>query len=110
MAKILVYNQDTNRMETFFRGENEAMPYNTNGTLKIKEFRGSSKSNILWTDKRTMQAWNSQRYIYGAPISVGFAFKRPWEGGHGNQSQHWAMQCVRYAESQVRARKSRYNY
>ena len=90
MAKILLYNQDTNRMETFFRGENESMPYNTNGTLKVKEFRGSSKSNILWTDKRTMQAWNSQRYIYGAPIYVGFAFKRPWEGGHGNQSQHYA--------------------
>ena len=90
MAKILVYNQDTNRMETFFRGENEAMPYNTNRTLKVKEFRGSSKSNILWTDKRTMQAWNSQRYIYGAPINVGFAFKRPYEGGHGTQSQHYA--------------------
>ena len=90
MAKILVYNNDTNRMETFYRGENEAMPYNTNRTLKVKEFRGSSKSNILWTDKRTMQAWNSQRYIYGSPIPVGFAFKRPWEGGHGNQSQHYA--------------------
>ena len=90
MAKILVYNQDTNRMETFYRGENEAMPYNANRTLKVKEFRGSSKSNILWTDKRTMQAWNSQRYIYGRPIPVGFAFKRPWEGGHGNQSQHYA--------------------
>ena len=37
-----------------------------------------------------MQAWNSQRYIYGAPIFVGFAFKRPYEGGHGNQSQHYA--------------------
>ena len=90
MAKILIYNQDTNRMETFFRGENEAMPYNTNGTLRVREFRGSSKSSILWTDKRTMQAWNSQRYIYGAPISVGFAFKRSYEGGHGNQSQHYA--------------------
>ena len=90
MTKILVYNQDTNRMETFFRGENEAMPYNTNRTLRVKEFRGSSKSNILWTDKRTMQAWNSQRYIYGAPIYVGFAFKRPYEGGHGSQSQHYA--------------------
>ena len=90
MAKILIYNQDTNRMETFYRGENEAMPYNANRTLKVKEFRGSSKSNILWTDKRTMQAWNSQRYIYGKPIPVGFAFKRPWEGGHGNQSQHYA--------------------
>ncbi len=90
MAKILVYNQDTNRMETFFRNENESMPYNTNGTLRVSEFRGSSKSNILWTDKRTMQAWNSQRYIYGAPIKVGFAFKRPYEGGHGSQSQHYA--------------------
>lgn len=90
MAKILVYNQDTNRMETFFRNENESMPYNTNGTLRVREFRGASKSNILWTDKRTMQAWNSQRYIYGAPIKVGFAFKRPYEGGHGSQSQHYA--------------------
>ena len=90
MAKILVYNQDTNRMETFFRNEADSMPYNTNRTLRVKEFRGSSKSNILWTDKRTMQAWNSQRYIYGAPIYVGFAFKRPYEGGHGNQSQHYA--------------------
>ena len=90
MAKILVYNQDTNRMETFFRGESEAMPYNTNSTLRVREFRGSSNSNILWTDKRTMQAWNSQRYIYGAPLYVGCAFKRPYEGGHGNQSQHYA--------------------
>ena len=90
MAKILIYNQNTNRMETFFRGENEAMPYNTYGTLKVKEFRGSSKSNILWTDLRTMQAWNSQRYLYGGPIPVGFAFKRSYEGGHGNQSQHYA--------------------
>ena len=90
MAKILVYNQDTNRMETFFRDEADSMPYNTNRTLRVREFRGSSRSNILWTDKRTMQAWNSQRYIYGAPIYVGFAFKRPWEGGHGSQSQHYA--------------------
>ena len=56
MAKILIYNQDTNRMETFYRDENDSMPYNVNRTLKVKEFRGSSKSNILWTDKRTMQA------------------------------------------------------
>ena len=90
MAKILVYNQDTNRMETYYRNESDSMPYNTNRTLKVREFRGSSRSNTLWTDKRTMQAWNSQRYIYGAPIYIGFAFKRPYEGGHGNQSQHYA--------------------
>ena len=90
MAKIIVFNNDTNRMETYTRSETSAMPYNTNRTLTVKEFRGSSKSNILWTTKRCMQSWNSQRYIYGSPIPVGFAFKRPYEGGHGNQSQHYA--------------------
>ena len=90
MAKIIVFNNDTDRMETYYRGENEPMPYNTNGTLRVREFRGSSKSNTLWTTKRTMQSWNSQRYIFGGPIPVGFAFKRPYEGGHGNQSQHYA--------------------
>ena len=107
MAKILLYNQDTNRMETFFRGENESMPYNTNGTLKVKEFRGSSKSNILWTDKRTMQAWNSQRYIYGAPIKVGFAFKRPYEGGHGSQSQHYAGTAFDVGQGLTNAQRTR---
>lgn len=51
-------------------------------TLTVREFRGSSKSPTLWTSKRTMQSWNTQRYIFGRPIPVGFAFKRPWEGGH----------------------------
>lgn len=86
MAKIKVYNNDTNRMETYYRGEAEAMPYVTNRTLTVGEFRGSSKSPTLWTEKRAMTSWNSQRYIFGGPIPVGFAFKRPWEGGHGTFS------------------------
>lgn len=90
MAKILVYNNNTNRMETFYRGESEAMPYISNRTLTVKEFRGSSSSDTLWTDRRCMMAWNSFRYVYGKPIFVGFAFKRPYEGGHGILSQHYA--------------------
>jgi len=64
MARILVYNNDTNRMETYYRGLLEAMPYNTNRTLTVNEFRGSSGSNVLWTEKRVIQAWNSQRYLF----------------------------------------------
>lgn len=90
MAKILVYNNSSNRMEVYYKGEQEWMPYNTNGTLKVKEFRGSSKSNILWTSRNTMLAWNSFRYIYGKPVLVGYAFKRTYEGGHSGQSQHYA--------------------
>lgn len=90
MAKIKIYNNDTNRMETYYRGEQEAMPYVTGRTLTVKEFRGSSNSNLLWTEKRAMLAWNSQRYIYGKPIKVGYALRRPWEGGHSTLSQHYA--------------------
>ena len=90
MAKILIYNESSNRMETYYRGEQQAMPYNTNNSLLVREFRGRSTSQTLWTTRNTMLAWNSQRYIYGAPIYVGAAFRRPWEGGHGLQSQHYA--------------------
>ncbi len=90
MAKILVYNNSLNRMETYYRGLKEQMPYNVNRTLTVEEFRGSSDSEILWTDRRTMQSWNNFRKLYGKAIFVGFAFKRPWEGGHSNLSQHYA--------------------
>lgn len=90
MAKILVFNNDTNKMETYYRNESEAMPYNANRTLTVGEFRGSSGSPTLWTTKRAMQSFNTTRYLFGRAIPVGFAFKRPWEGGHGSQSQHYA--------------------
>lgn len=90
MATIKVFNNDENRMETYFKREDEAMPYNLNNTLRVSEFRGSSRSDLLWTEKRAMQAWNSFRFMYGRSIHIGFAFKRPYEGGHGQQSQHYA--------------------
>lgn len=90
MAKILVYNDETNSMETFYRNENEAMPYITNESLLVGEFRGSSNSPTLWTTKGTMDSWNKQRILWGSPINVGYAFKRSYEGGHSNQSQHYA--------------------
>ena len=42
MAKIIVYNNDTDRMEIYYRDLSEAMPYNTNRTLTVREF------NILY--------------------------------------------------------------
>ena len=107
MARILIYNNDNNRMETYNRGENEPMPYNTNGTLRVREFRGSSRSNTLWTTRNTMRAWNSTRYLYGAGIPVGFAFKRPWEGGHGLQSQHYAGVAFDVGQTLSNAQRNR---
>lgn len=90
MPRILVYNPSTNRMETYYRGLLERMPYTIPGTMTVGEFRGSSNSNIIWTDKRVMDSWNAFRRGWGRPIFIGYAFKRIWQGGHSAQSQHYA--------------------
>lgn len=90
MAKIFVYDPPTDTMYTFWRNEDESMPYSYGTTLKVREFRGSSRSNVLWTTTVAMEAWNATRRTYGRAIPVGYAFKRIWEGGHGLQSQHYA--------------------
>lgn len=87
--KILVYNNATNKMETYNRNLNDPMPYSEDKYLSVKEFRGSSKSDVLWTDKNTIQAFNKLRKLYGSPIKVGYGFKRIGEGGHANMSQHY---------------------
>lgn len=107
MAKIIVYNNDTDRMETYYRDLTDSMPYNTNRTLTVREFRGSSNSNTLWTTKRVMTSWNTQRYIFGSAIPVGYAFKRPWEGGHGNQSQHYAGTAFDVGQLWTNAKRAR---
>ena len=90
MAKIFIYNGYTNRMEVYYREENEPMPYSMGTTLLVQEFRGSSRSSFLWSTTSAMESWNATRRSWGEPIFVGYAYKRIWEGGHGLQSQHYA--------------------
>ncbi len=107
MPKIIVYNNDTDRMETYYRGLTESMPYNTNRTLTVREFRGASNSDTLWTTKRTMTSWNRQRELYGSPIPVGYAFRRSWEGGHSGQSQHYAGTAFDVGQLWTNAQRAR---
>ena len=90
MAKLFVYDSYENRMLRYSLNENDPMPYSYGTTLSVREFRGSSGANVLWTTTAAMEAWNLTRRRYGAGIPVGYAFKRVWEGGHGTASQHYA--------------------
>jgi len=89
VANVYVYNNQTGGMEYYTLAESDAMPYNISRTLTVGEFRGSSRSNTLWTTRRAMEAFNITRSAWGRPIYVGFAFKRIWEGGHAAMSQHY---------------------
>ena len=90
MAKVFVYDQYTNNLLIYQLSENDVMPYAYGTTMRVREFRGSSNSSVLWTTTRAMEAWNLTRRSYGKGIYIGYAFKRIWEGGHGTASQHYA--------------------
>ncbi len=90
MAKIIVYDVDTQALQVYRLKESDPMPYSYGRTMLVREFRGSSQSSVLWTTNAAMEAWNVTRRTYGSPIPFRYAFKRIWEGGHGRQSQHYA--------------------
>lgn len=66
MPKVYVYDSYDNKFFRYTLRENDPMPYSTDTTLRVREFRGSSKSNVLWTTTAAMEAWNLTRRTYGA--------------------------------------------
>ena len=51
MAKVIVYDEYTNRLFTYNLSENDPMPYAYGNTMRVREFRGSSNSPTLWTTR-----------------------------------------------------------
>ena len=105
MPKVYVYDSYDNKFFRYTLRENDPMPYSTDTTLRVREFRGSSKSNVLWTTTAAMEAWNLTRRTYGSGIPVGYAFKRIWEGGHGTTSQHYAGVAFDVGQSNTAAKR-----
>ena len=107
MITVLVYNNQTGEMERYRRELYQPMPYVTGSTLTVGEFRGKSTSQIIWTDRRAMNAWNKTRSAWSKPIYVGYAFRRIGEGGHADQSQHYAGVSFDVAQNLSNAERTR---
>ena len=72
MARLLIYDAYENKVYTYNSlNENDPMPYSTERTLTLREFRGKSGSPVLWTTIAAMEAWNLTRRKYGKGIPVG---------------------------------------
>lgn len=107
MARLLIYDAYENKVYTYNSlNENDPMPYSTNRTLTLREFRGRSNSPVLWTTIAAMEAWNLTRRKYGSGIPVGYAFRRIWEGGHGTRSQHYAGVAFDVGQSLSQTRRT----
>ena len=61
MPKVYVYDSYDNKFFRYTLRENDPMPYSTGTTLRVREFRGSSKSNVLWTTTAAMEAAMARR-------------------------------------------------
>ena len=60
-------------METYYKNLDESMPYIEDNYLTVGEFRGSSDSNVLWTDRRLMEAFNKLRNLIFPAEIQGFS-------------------------------------
>lgn len=86
---VLIYNTRTGRMERYERGPRDPMPY-ADESMRVSEFRGRSSSEVVWSTSTAMESWRSFRAMWGQPIYAPYVFRRIGEGGHANQSQHYA--------------------
>jgi len=107
MVTILVHNTATGVIERFTRNLTDPMPYSLNRTMLVREFRANSCSNFIWTTRQTIEAWNSLRAAYNAPIRIGAAFRRLWEGRHAAQSQHYAGTALDIGQGMTQAERNR---
>jgi hypothetical protein len=103
--RILVYDRATNTIQAYNRNLSDAMPYIKNRYLTVREFRGSSNSDILWTSSELMMNFNKLREKWGGPIPVHYAFKRIWEGGHSGQSQHYAGLAIDMGQGMSKSKR-----
>ena len=107
MPKVYVYDSYDNKFFRYTLRENDPMPYSTDTTLRVREFRGSSKSNVLWTTTAAMEAWNLTRRTYGSGIPVGYAFKRIWRAATARRAstmRAWRSTWGRAALPQIAAK------
>lgn len=107
MTKVIMYDVSANLLMNFELNENDPMPYSYNRTMLVREFRGSSRSTVLWSTVQAMESWNATRRTYGSPIPFRYAFKRIWEGGHGRQSQHYAGVAFDVGQVLTQAQRNR---
>lgn len=77
--KILVYDTNNNSIEIFEKNLNDPMPYNKGNTLLVKEFVANTPTDICWTTRQCMEAFNKTRYIWNKPLIILNAFKRIYQ-------------------------------
>ena len=87
MYTVYIHNNDSNRLERYKLKSYHDMPYTYANTLPVSLFFANTASSVGWTSTDFLKHWVSlsKRKFYG-----NYFFRRIAEGGHIQQSMHYA--------------------
>lgn len=86
MVRVFIYDLDDNVFELYTLSPEDTMPYVVDDTLKVKEFMTGVDTDVVWTTKDMMEAWNKTREVWKRPIQIRDAFHRIFEPGFASRA------------------------
>ena len=88
MVLVYIYDHRSGCWESRLLTPAQQLPYAPH--LSAETFLGRSRSGILWTDRRLLEAYSALCEIVNIPLPVRYAFRRVGEAVHLGQSGHYA--------------------
>ncbi len=76
---IYVHNEELNKIEKYERSLSQDMPYTTNKHLTVSAFLGDNNTNVLWSSKAFLEAFESSIDHEMYPFHVNEGFFRGWQ-------------------------------
>lgn len=87
MYTVFIYNDETNRLERYKLKPYHDMPYTYNNTLPVSVFFANTASSVGWSSTEFLRLWAA---FSKEGCSGHYFFRRISEGGHIQQSMHYA--------------------
>lgn len=88
-VNVYLFRSRKNDWERLTLQKDEPMP-NAGGSLMVKDFCACSRTELVWSDDRALEALGRLLKMAPVPLKVAYAFRRGFELAHAGQSPHMA--------------------
>lgn len=90
MTILYVYDHLSRGIETHRLSRGDPLPYLAHGHISAGQFLAGSHTDIAWTDRRLLYAYDRLCALWGEKLTVCGGFRRLQSGGCREQSPHYA--------------------
>lgn len=89
MTSLLIYDHRQNGF-ICLNEDDSPLPFLRYANVRLRSFVRSARTNLAWTDRRLLEAYDACCHIWGAPIPAHLAFRRLESGLRAPHSPHYA--------------------